>query len=381
MTGISQAQSISQSVATSPPPPPPPPQLSPVEQGDVAAGRARVVEGQVFQFCANGQPCDVPATADWGRQPVGSGYREAFDQAAARLGTTDPATVATEIERQLHGTPAATVAQPPAPAPSSTSSASEPREGIRSFFDGALRGDYSGNASWLATAGQVAMGFVPIAGQIADVRDLSAAVKNWRSGEGSGWGVLAAGIGFLPGGDAVKGAIRGGGKVADAAGEVAGQVAKRSDPELIAKHPLLTSAPGAHAVTRHGGAVTDDHLMARARTGLTPDGKKTTVPPTISSAFHSDALLVTTDKAIRENGALATAIKASPNASQVTVRAEQVGDLGVDLGRGYERIGKDVSLQGPLRHITDLRSAEGRYVKNAAGQWETYTLYPTKVAP
>ena len=102
----------------------------------------------------------------------------------------------------------------------------------------------------------------------------------------------------------------------------------------------------------------------------------------MSSAFHSDALLVATDKAIRENGALDAAIKAAPaGANKVTVKPAHVGDLGQDLGRGYERIGKDTSLQGPLNQVDDLRSAEGIYSRNAAGQWETITLYPAKVAP
>lgn len=193
----------------------------------------------------------------------------------------------------------------------------------------------------------------------------------------------------------VAGAVRGGAGLATRAavremeGEAlsggsaraAAQVLKRSDPELIARNPLLTDHPNAHAVERHGGAVTDDQLITRARTGVAPDGSQAKMAPKFSSAFNSDALLVETDQALRA-GPLQAAIHANPNATNITLKAADVGDLGKDLGRAYERIGngKSADLQGPLREVTDLRSAQGTYELNQkTGQWETVTLFPVKV--
>ncbi|RZF65153.1 hypothetical protein EWE75_07220 [Sphingomonas populi] len=114
------------------------------------------------------------------------------------------------------------------------------QEGIGSFFDGAVKGDFSGNTSWSATAGQVAMGFVPIAGQIADIRDTAHAVGQIWNGESGGWTNLAASaVGFIPGlGDAAKGLIRGGEKVADAGADIAKGAARHTDDVAgaVAKH-------------------------------------------------------------------------------------------------------------------------------------------------
>jgi hypothetical protein len=91
------------------------------------------------------------------------------------------------------------------------------QEGIGAFFDGAIRGDFSDNNSWSKLAGQTAIGFVPIAGQIADARDTVAAVKQVVNGEDGGWANLgAAALGWIPGvGDAAKGLIRGGSHAAE----------------------------------------------------------------------------------------------------------------------------------------------------------------------
>jgi hypothetical protein len=152
---INAISSASQ-LATSPPPEPPQPSLTSVEQGDLKAGRIRVAEGQVF----SGTSESAPKTADWGAQPQGTAYRAAFEGVAARLGTSDPDIIGAELDRQL------AASLPAAPAPAEPS-----REGAGSFLDGAVMGDFADNNSWSATAGQVAIGFVPIAGQIADARD------------------------------------------------------------------------------------------------------------------------------------------------------------------------------------------------------------------
>ena len=206
--------------------PPPPPALSTVQQGDVAAGRLRVAEGQVF----SGTSTSAPATSDWGNQPPGSGYREAFDSAAGRLGTRDGATVGAEIDRQLYSQAPAPA---PAPAPAATP-AGQPgadQEGVGSFIEGAIKGDFGDNKTWSATAGQVVVGFIPVVGQIADIRDTAASIGQVIRGEEGGWVNLgAAAIGWIPGvGDAAKAAIRVGNNVADAGVEVAQGVARHGD--------------------------------------------------------------------------------------------------------------------------------------------------------
>ena len=73
-SGAAQARNTPNAAGSEPPPQP---RLSAVEHGDLAAGRIRVAEGQVFA----GTSDSAPATRDWGNQPPGSGYREAFDSA------------------------------------------------------------------------------------------------------------------------------------------------------------------------------------------------------------------------------------------------------------------------------------------------------------
>jgi hypothetical protein len=156
-----------------------------------------------------------------------------------------------------------------------------------------------------------------------------------------------------------------------------GRVAPAIDP---AQRALITSHPNAHAFERHGGGVTDAQLETRARTGVAPDGSKkvvggkTVVPPN-STAFHSDELLVKADQAIR-NGPLKAQIAADPSA---TVQKVEGFDVGIDLGRGYSRIGgsKQPDLQGPLELRKGITKATAVYEKNAAtGEWQTITIYP-----
>ncbi len=90
--------------------------------------------------------------------------------------------------------------QPPAP----------DEEGLGSFLEGAILGDFAGNDTWSAVAGQTTVGLIPIAGQIADARDTLAAVRDVAEGKDGGWARLgAAGVGWIPGiGDALKGGAR-----------------------------------------------------------------------------------------------------------------------------------------------------------------------------
>lgn len=143
---------------------------------------------------------------------------------------------------------------------------------------------------------------------------------------------------------------------------------------------LLTNHSEAHAFGRHGGRVTDDALIRRALTGVTPDDVQGSFVPSLSSAFHSDEALIFADQQIRNGGALETAIARHPLAFEVRVTPDLVGDLGVDLGRGYVRVGGgalDASNRGLPRLMTNLRSAQGDYAFNpSTGNWETISVYP-----
>jgi hypothetical protein len=104
-------------------------------------------------------------------------------------------------------------------------------EGVGSFFEGALAGDFAEeNESWSKVGGQIVVGFIPYVGQVADARDTLAAVDHIWDGKDGAWGDLAlAGIGWIPvGGDIAKTVLRIGRKEAKLlkAGE---QVLKHAD--------------------------------------------------------------------------------------------------------------------------------------------------------
>lgn len=145
---------------------------------------------------------------------------------------------------------------------------------------------------------------------------------------------------------------------------------------------LLTSHPEAHAISAHGGSVTPEKLMNRARTGIKPNGDVGPIP-SLSSAFYSDDLLLHADQSIRNGGGLANAIARQPGRSAIRVTAEDVGDLGVELGYGYKPLSKkgdaifQSGAQGPLQRLEGLRSASGFYAFNSVtGQWETVSVFP-----
>ena len=144
----------------------------------------------------------------------------------------------------------------------------------------------------------------------------------------------------------------------------------------------LIAHPDGHAFSVHGGGVTDADLIVRARTGVKPDGSTGPIPP-LSSAFHSDTLLVSADQSIRSGGGLANAIARQPGQSVVRVEAQDVGNLGMDLGYGYVRLGStgnkaaNASALGPIQRVNSLNSAQGIYELNPlTGVWETITVYP-----
>ena len=132
------------------------------------------------------------------------------------------------------------------PQAASGGAGSRSSEGWGSFWSGVFEGDFGDNDSWSKTGGQVLVGLVPWVGQAADARDTLAALDQVRQGSPGAWlGLLAAGVAWVPGaGDALKGAIQGGRKVAGEAAEAA--------LEQGAKHVGTDAAEGAAETAAHG---------------------------------------------------------------------------------------------------------------------------------
>jgi len=191
------------------------------------------IDGQPFRICASDEVCNAPPVRAWGSEPVGSDYRKTWDAVAVRLGTQNPIQIIAEIERQIAAAGPAVAPPPPSatqPPPASTPPKPS-QEGFGSFVDGLVKGDFSDNDSWSKTGGQVLGGLIPGYGQVADIRDTAAAISDIKNGKPGAWvnfgGAL---LGWAPGiGDLAKAMIKGGGKLADAGGEVAEAVAKRGD--------------------------------------------------------------------------------------------------------------------------------------------------------
>jgi hypothetical protein len=131
------------------------------------------------------------------------------------------------------------------------------------FWRGLTLGDFAGEGGgWGQVAGQVVGGFIPIYGQIADIRDAAAAVRDISQGREGGWRNLAmAGVGFIPGvGDAAKGIVRGADGVVRAgvrnADEVAAALPRVADavPDSrgIVAGALRRGDDGAERVMVHG---------------------------------------------------------------------------------------------------------------------------------
>lgn len=85
------------------------------------------------------------------------------------------------------------------------------QEGFGSFVVGGLAGGFSSNNTWSAIAGQTVVGVVPVAGQLADARDIAAAGRDVYRGEGGSWARLGiAMVAIIPGLDFLKGGSRAG---------------------------------------------------------------------------------------------------------------------------------------------------------------------------
>jgi hypothetical protein len=132
------------------------------------------------------------------RERTASG--DSSDAAQARRGYDHGANLRERLNRQMDA--AAPKPKPPeTPAPS--------QEGVGSFLEGAVAGDFSENDSWSAVAGQTAVGFIPIVGQIADARDIAAAANAVYNDEDGSWARLGiAAIAIVPGLDFLKAGSR-----------------------------------------------------------------------------------------------------------------------------------------------------------------------------
>ncbi len=140
-----------------------------------------------------------------------------------------------------------------------------------------------------------------------------------------------------------------------------------------------------HADARHGSSVTDAKLIHRSLTGYAPDGSVKINPstgqpilPPMSSAFNSDEMLVYADNMVRENY-LERAVTLAPG--QNVIRINGV-DVGLDVGRGYARIGSSAynpNLKGPLQRIDGLHRVDAVYKWDAAQKrWVTDTIFPSR---
>ncbi|MCK0165508.1 RHS repeat-associated core domain-containing protein [Marinobacter sp. S6332] len=195
----------------------------------------------------------------------------------------------------------------------------------------------------------------------------------------------ALGMAAGPAAGIVGGAARkaGGALVSKAKGAF-GALRKTDIPNKInSQHlDLVTSHPNAHAMSVHGGSVTDAQLIHRAQTGVKPNGDVGGIPK-ISTAFHSDEALIFADQAVRNNGGLKAAISRNPGQTAIRVTVDDVGDLGVDLGRGFERLYPtgnkkgNANMVGAPARVDNLNSVEGFYMLNQnTNVWETISIFP-----
>lgn len=113
------------------------------------------------------------------------------------------------------------------------------QEGIGSFVEGLLLGDFAENQTWSGVAGQTVGGFIPVWGQVADARDIAHAVGDVIEGKDGAWADLGINVvAIVPGLDALKGF---------------GKVGKRaSGIRTAGRH-----ADTVHAGPKHGDQVTD----------------------------------------------------------------------------------------------------------------------------
>jgi len=189
--------------------------------------------------------------------------------------------------------------------PESASTAPEPgaksEEGLWSFLKGAILGGFSDNDSWSSMAGSTVIGFIPIVGQIADIRDIAAAGVHVAEGQEGAWLELGASIlGVIPGLDAAKGAakgaIRAGKEALEGAAEEAVQKGGRALADRAPVGRRVPNPDGSRGGQAHRDTVNRriEELKADRHTHLgggseaeevvkTPGGSKTSRRPDITT--------------------------------------------------------------------------------------------------
>ncbi len=229
---------------------------------------------------------------------------------------------------------------------------------------------------WTTAGFAAAQGALEVGGFLGGVAAIPAgriALGNLGNGIRGGFTTLADAMPVGSGDAARRGAGLQRGAVGDLEG-VGANVAARTNS-------LARIAQDGHALERHGGGVTDQQLLTRALTGVAPDGSsvvrngQTIIPPS-ATAFHSDALLAQSDQFIRRNYLDRAIALSIPGAQRVTI--ENV-DMGINIGRGFNRVSSAPGAAGPLQFNSNLSRATAVYGYDAAaGVWRTVTIYPVK---
>lgn len=291
-------------------------------------------------------------------------------------------------------------------------------EGVGAFFSGAVAGDFSDNESWSKTGGQVAVGLIPVVGQIADARDTAAAIKDVAQGKDGAWINLgAAAIGWIPLiGDGAKAGLRVGRRILkESEKEVAEAVVKRAAKEGIelteaaAKEAteralkeeavlgrLDELAVQGHGPQRHSSHITEQQLEDRAVKGFDP------VTGTTHDAYNKfpdgtpkphgyskDATKIVSDEAyvnaetyVRNsqgfNDLVAEADRVGGD--EVTVKSIKLEDVfGVNYTEdvfGKTRIGSKSNPSGVANTDFTDGTITAIYRKESNGKWNLYTMYP-----
>lgn len=121
----------------------------------------------------------------------------------------------------------------------------------------------------------------------------------------------------------------------------------------------------AHCLERHGFDVSEQALIHRARTGITPDGRQANVVD--ATRFHS-ANEIKSAITMVGPGSPAFTQKLNSNPASTQIIFEEY-DTGINLGYGY----KAGSATGPHNNITTVTAI---WRKNQTGDWYLVTMYP-----
>ena len=128
---------------------------------------------------------------------------------------------------------------------------------LESIALGASMGDFADDTGVGGTVGQIGVGLIPIAGQIADARDTAANFVNvWNNpSSGDAWiGLAMSGVAWVPGaGDAVKAAYKGGKQVAKKSVKAVSSVMTPVRTLQTGGHTLNSSTLRTLGVTREQG--------------------------------------------------------------------------------------------------------------------------------